>query len=150
MDPISESGIVLSRLTNLTSIRLLGSDFEWGQDEEVDNIRQILDQLNAPKLRMIAISSHFDKEEQIDMIASIDRSLADSKFDRLEAVRIELDVDSSLRRKVEELFPTTTKRGILITDFHGWDIQYLSSESGAVKLFGTRARRFLVTNGGRL
>lgn len=84
------------------------------------------------------------------MIASIDRSLADSKFDALEAVRIELDVVSSLRRKVEELFPTTAKRGILIIDFRGWDIQYLSSESGAVKLFGTRARRFLVTNGGRL
>lgn len=91
------------------------------------------------------------------MIASIDQSLADSKFDRLEDVRIELDVDSSLeqrpsqwlRRKVEELFLTTAKRGILIVDYN-WNMHYLSSESGAVELFGTRARRLLVMNGGRL
>ncbi|KAK7686454.1 hypothetical protein QCA50_010678 [Cerrena zonata] len=70
-----KSGIDLSRLTSLTSIRLLGYDRAWGQDEEINNIQQILDQLNAPKLRMIAINSCFDKEEEIDMIASVDQFL---------------------------------------------------------------------------
>ncbi|KAK7679419.1 hypothetical protein QCA50_017473 [Cerrena zonata] len=159
IESMLESGIDLSRLINLTSIRLLGSDFEWGQEEEVNNIQQILDQLNAPKLRMIAISSYFDKEEEINMIAPIDQSLADPKFDALETVRIELEVPSSLvarpsqwlRRKVEELFPTAAKRGILIIDYDGWYLlQYLSSTSGAVKKYGTRARGLLVANGGRL
>ncbi|KAK7679467.1 hypothetical protein QCA50_017521 [Cerrena zonata] len=153
-----ESGIDLSRLANLTSIRLLGFDGEWGQDEEVNNIRQFLAQLNAPKLRMIAINSYFEKEEDIDMIASIDQSLADSKFDRLEAVRIEINVDSSLverplqwlRRKVEGLLPLTANRGILIVDSHGWDLQYLSYTSGAYSFSGTWAERVLLKNGGRL
>ncbi|KAK7679446.1 hypothetical protein QCA50_017500 [Cerrena zonata] len=153
-----ESGINLSRLTNLTSIRLLGYNCEWGQEEEVNNIRQFLCQLNAPKLRMIAINSYFEKEEEMNMLASIDQSLADSKFDRLEAIRIELSVYSTLekrpsqwiRQKVAELLPLAAKRGILIVDFYGWDPQYLSSTSGAYKLFGTWAERVLFRNGGRL
>ncbi|KAK7679431.1 hypothetical protein QCA50_017485 [Cerrena zonata] len=153
---VLESGIDLSRLTNLTSIRLIGNDGEWGQEEEVNNIRQFLDQLNAPKLRTIAINSSFEKEEEIDMIASIDQSLADSKFDEVETVRIELNVLSMLdkrssqwvRRKLEELLPLTAKRGILIVDFHGFDLQYLSSTSGVYKSFGTLAERVLIRNGG--
>ncbi|KAK7679445.1 hypothetical protein QCA50_017499 [Cerrena zonata] len=134
-----ESGIDLSHLTNLTSIRLLGCDSGWGQDEEVNNIRQFLGQLNAPKLRMVAIQSFFGKEEEINMLASIDQSLADSKFDGLEVVRIDLYVVSTLRkrpsqwikRKVAELLPLTAKRGILIVDYPGWDLPYLSYISGA-------------------
>ncbi|KAK7679447.1 hypothetical protein QCA50_017501 [Cerrena zonata] len=150
-----ESGIDISRLTNLTSIRLLGYDREWGQDDEVNNIRQFLGQLNAPKLRMIAINSYFEKEEDINMIAPIDQSLANSKFDGVELVRIELNVNSTrpsqwITRKVAELLPLTAKRGILIVDYHDWDLQYLSSTSGAYKLFGTWAERVLFRNGGRL
>ncbi|KAK7679432.1 hypothetical protein QCA50_017486 [Cerrena zonata] len=136
-DSVFELGIDLSRFTNLTSIRLIGRSDEWGQDEEVNNIRQFLGQLKAPKLRMVAIQSHFQKEEEIDMIASIDQSLADSKFDGLEAIRIELIVDRVkrpsqwYREKVTELLPLTAKRGILIVDYPGWDLPYLSYISGA-------------------
>ncbi|KAK7679430.1 hypothetical protein QCA50_017484 [Cerrena zonata] len=151
-----ELGIDLSRLTNLTSIRLIGHSDEWGEDEEVNNIRQFLGQLKAPKLRMIAIQSHFQKKEEINMIASIDQSLADSKFDELEAIRIELIVDRVkrpsqwYREKVTELLPLTAKRGTLIVDFDIWALHYLSYTSGAYSSVRTRAQRVLSRNGGRL
>ncbi|KAK7678694.1 hypothetical protein QCA50_018276 [Cerrena zonata] len=134
---MSELGFDLSRLTNLTSIRIVGCDGEWGHEDQVSTIRGFLDQLNAPKLRMIALTIFLEKEEDIAMIAPIDQSLVDSKFSKLEDVQIEL-TPTRLRgyepdiyiQKVRRQFPLTDERGILTVINHGWYRYYLKHSIG--------------------
>ncbi|KAK7678684.1 hypothetical protein QCA50_018266 [Cerrena zonata] len=134
-----ESGVNLSHLTNLTTIRFVGATGEWGQEDEVNTIRGFLDQLNAPKLRMIAITIFLEKEEDIAMIAPIDQSFADSKFSRLEAIQIELtptrlsgSEPNIYKRKVRRQFPLTDKRGILTVTIHDWYRYYLKHSIGTL------------------
>lgn len=136
---VSELGFDLSSLTNLTSIRIVGNGGEWGHEDQVSMIRGFLDQLNAPKLQMIALTIFLEKEEDIAMIAPIDQSLVDSKFSKLEDVQIELTPTRlsgyepyTYIRKVRRQFPLTDERGILTVLIHDWYRYYLKNSIGTL------------------
>ena len=62
---VIEIGIDISHLTSLTSISFISTD-EWDgelKDETLDNLRYLMNQLNAPRLREMAIVVFLEKKE---------------------------------------------------------------------------------------
>lgn len=134
---VIDSGMDISLLTNLTSIRFMGRDCEWGtEDGIVDVIHLLLYQLNAPRLREISITVCLEEANYLDAIATVDRVLADAKFNMLKFVRIEPSVgESSISwrqfvRKVKAKFPLIAKRGILKVVYLHLGVHYLDDSLG--------------------
>ena len=138
---VIEIGIDISHLTSLTSISFISTD-EWDgelKDETLDNLRYLMNQLNAPRLREMAIVVFLEKKECFEKLGQIDRDLADAKFNDLEDIRIGLHPsvylgdEHAFLRKVKEHFPLMSKRSTFRVDFywhrHYWDnlIEYAES-----------------------
>lgn len=121
--PVLSSPVDLSRLTNLTSIHLADWECRQEQDESINPVWRILDQLNAPKLRVVGIGLRIEKEEDIAMLAPMDQLFANAKFNKLEVVQIELITTAPRKidwgKSYEEVMrqiPSTAARGIVMTD----------------------------------
>ena len=134
-------GIDISHLTSLTSISFISTEELFGElkDETLANLRYLMNQLNAPRLRKMVIVVFLETEEDIEKLVQIDRDLADAKFNDLEDILIGLhptdfkeDPDVFLR-KVKGHFPLMSKRSTFRVDFywhrHYWDnlIEYAES-----------------------
>ena len=126
-------GIDISHLTSLTSISFISTEELFGElkDETLANLRYLMNQLNAPRLRKMVIVVFLETEEDIEKLVQIDRDLADAKFNDLEDIRIGLHATVledrfkggpyAFLRKVKGHFPLMSKRSTFRVDSYCWE-----------------------------
>ena len=138
---VIEIGIDISHLTSLTGISFISTEESFGElkGETLDNLRYLVNQLNAPRLRKMVIVVYLEKEACFEKLVQIDRDLADAKFNDLEDILIGLhptdfkEYPDVFLRKVKGHFPLISKRSTFRVDFywhrHYWDnlIEYAES-----------------------
>ena len=129
---VIELGIDISHLTSLTSISFISTEDSFGElkDETLDNLRYLMNQLNAPRLRKMAIVVYLEREACFERLGQIDRDLADAKFNNLEDIRIGLHPTDFkgdpyvFLGKLKGHFPLMSKRSTFRVDFY-WLEHYL-------------------------